>query len=493
MTSNKIKSGILSDSVWLTFVKLVTALISIIITKILSEKLSLIEYGTYSQGNLIVVTVTSLSILGLSDGANYFFNRSRDEETQKTYIDSVFGIQLVAGVICSIAIFGGQRLWTAYFDNDALSPIYIWLMFSPMLSNYIAMYQVLFVSIGKAKVIAARNFILSVMKLLIVIAAVYFFEDIVVIFALLLLTDAIQTLYFAIFWRYKKFWINPFKINAHVAKEIFAYCIPLAIYILTNTLTRDLDKLVVSKFTSTEEFAIFTNCAKVLPFDMFSASIATVMIPTVTRYIGGKKYEEAQQLYRNYLCLAYTTTWIIAAGAVFCASDLMKLLYDEKYLSGLWVFVIYIFVDMIRFANVAVILRAKGKSMTLMLCSFAALLANLILNITFVQWFGVIGPAISTLFVTLGMNIFLLMKGADILQCKLRNLLDIKDMSILFLQLLVCVIPLLFVTYLFREYLPQVKAEFRFFIAYATYGIPILLMNVKKILKLMKNINNCRG
>ena len=176
MTSNKIKSGILSDSVWLTFVKLVTALISIIITKILSEKLSLIEYGTYSQGNLIVVTVTSLSILGLSDGANYFFNRSRDEETQKTYIDSVFGIQLVAGVICSIAIFGGQRLWTAYFDNDALSPIYIWLMFSPMLSNYIAMYQVLFVSIGKAKVIAARNFILSVMKLLIVIAAVYFFE-----------------------------------------------------------------------------------------------------------------------------------------------------------------------------------------------------------------------------------------------------------------------------------------------------------------------------
>lgn len=493
MNFSKPKGGIFTDSMWLTVVKLMTSLISIVITKVLSTELSLLEYGTYSQGNLIITTATSLSILGLTDGANYFFNRSKSIDEQKKYLNTVFGVQLMAGVLCSVVILGGRNLLTAYFDNSALNPIYVWIMFSPMLANYIAMYQVLFISVGKSKLIAGRNFIFSVAKLLIVIAAVYYFDSVVVIFALLCMTDVIQVLFFSLFWRNNKFLINPFRIDRYRLKAVLGYCIPLAVYIVTSALTRDMDKMVVSRFASTEEFAVFSNCAKVLPFDMLTTSIATVMIPVVTRYIVNEQYAEAKHLYKNYLCFAYTTTWMITAGAIYCSSDLMHLLYDEKYISGLGIFIIYIFVDMIRFANVAVLLRAKGKSFSLMMCSVISLLANLFLDILFVRCFGLFGPAVATLIVTFGMNLFLLCRGAKIIQCRLFELIDIRDMAKLVVQLLLCGIPALLVNYGFDKYFPSFRSELRFFIAYFVYGLPILLLNWKKIIRLMQTINRCRG
>lgn len=493
MSSENSKGGILTNSMWLTGVKFMTMFITIIITKILSEELSLLEYGTYSQGNLIKTTAVSLSILGLSDGVNFFFNRSSDHETQKKYMNTVFGIQLMVGLVCSIVIFGGQNLLTSYFQNKELIPIYIWLMFSPMLENFIHMYQVLVVSIGKAKVLAARNMIMSLMRLFTAILATKIFHDITIIFMVLFLTDALQVLYFAFLWKKHEFWINPIKINFKLVREVFAYCLPLAVYILTSALTRDMDKMIVSRYATTEEFAIFTNSAKVLPFDILTVSMATVMIPVVTRFVVNEKHLEAQDLYRNYLQFAYTTTWIIAGGAVVCSYDLMHLLYDEKYVAGLSIFIVYVLVDMARFANVGIILRAKGRSMTLMVCSFVSLFANFVLNIVFINWFGIIGPAISTLIVTAGMNLFLLYSGAKIIHSNVIALLNVKNMLILVAELLLCAVPTLAVRQLICKYIPSLPPEIRFFVTFAVFGIPLLLINYKKMLKLMRNINRCKG
>ena len=64
------------DSLILSFVKILTTVSGIVCTMILSRTLTLVEYGTYSQGNLVVSLVSSMTVLGLTDASNYFFNRA---------------------------------------------------------------------------------------------------------------------------------------------------------------------------------------------------------------------------------------------------------------------------------------------------------------------------------------------------------------------------------------------------------------------------------
>ena len=87
------------DSLVLAFVRVVTILIGIAITSILSHGLDLNTYGIYSQGNLLVSTLTSISILGFTDGTNYFYNKRISEEKKIQYINTLFSIQLIIGLV----------------------------------------------------------------------------------------------------------------------------------------------------------------------------------------------------------------------------------------------------------------------------------------------------------------------------------------------------------------------------------------------------------
>ena len=96
--------GAASDSILLTIVRVVTAILGLIVTKLLSVYFSLEEYGTYSQAMLVVTTATSFSILGLTNAVNFFYNKTQDEQKQQEYISTIFGIKYIVGIICAIII-----------------------------------------------------------------------------------------------------------------------------------------------------------------------------------------------------------------------------------------------------------------------------------------------------------------------------------------------------------------------------------------------------
>ena len=161
----KLMEGASWDSLFLTVVKLVTTLTAIIQTKILSVGLSLTDYGTYSQANVVVSLGTSFLLLGLGDAINFFYNDSKQEnDTNKKneIINTIYGIELIAGIIFILIVVLGRYGISLYFSNDALIPLMFIIAFQPMLDNMIYFYQILFVSTGKAKLIALRNLVISV-------------------------------------------------------------------------------------------------------------------------------------------------------------------------------------------------------------------------------------------------------------------------------------------------------------------------------------------
>lgn len=482
--------GAAVDSIILVFVQVITSVLGLVVTKLLSVHFSLQEYGTYSQGMLIVTTTSSIIILGMTNAVNYFYNKTSDEEEKRSYVSTIFTSQYILGLLSAIIIIAIQNPIIRYFNNVQLrGAIYI-LAWLPLLQNLIPMLQVLFVSVGKAKLIAIRNLVISLARLLAVIVACYVTKNIIHIFYVLLVLDIGQVLFFLISFSRLKYRIGIKYARAKYLKPIFAFSIPMAVYILTNSLSRDLDKYVISFMSDTETLAIYTNSAKVLPFDLVTASFITVLIPIITRLIGNKKYEEAENAFKAYLRLGYMATWIMAFGAVVLSKELMEFLYDAKYLPGLSVFIVYLFVDMIKFANTSIILVAKGKTSVLMKCSIAALLINLVFNILAYKSIGMLGPAFVTLIITFGLTLSLLIFGAKEINSSILKLFDWKEMGIILIELIV----IGSLTYVINRYLSEIinKDSVRLAICYLLYGAMMVALNYRRILSCLGDINKLK-
>lgn len=482
--------GAATDSILLTFVKAVTVVLGLLVTKLLSTQFSLHEYGTYSQAMLVVSTVTSLSILGLTDATNYFYNATDNEELRQKKLATVFGLQYIIGSICAICVMLLYAPIIRYFNNEQLKSLIMFVAWMPLFENLLPMLQVLFVSIGKAKLIAVRNLIVSCFRLIIVIVACFVTQDIKTIFIILLLLDIVQVVYFMYVFGKIRFPIRLVLFRKKLIPGILKFSFPMAVYILTNALTRDIDKYIISYFTNIETLAIYTNAAKVLPFDLVTASFMTVLIPIITRQISAKNYGAALTTLKAYLSLGYLTTWIFAFGAVIVAKELMIFLYDAKYLPGLGVFIIYLFVDMIKFANTSLILTARGKTRTLMICSLVSLVLNFALSIIAYKVFGMIGPAVTTLVITFGLTIVLLLIGAREIHSNFFTLFEWRDMLVVILELLIVGT----VTYIVKIALYRVilSSTVVLVMTYALFICVMLLLNKKRILSSLRAINKLK-
>lgn len=486
----KLTHGPAYDSVVLTFVKIVTVLCGIIVTKLLSKYFTLIQYGTYSQAMLIVTTASSLSIFGLTNAVNYFYNSSYSTQEKEHYISTIFVIEYVLGILLSITILACSRSIVQYFSNEQLQSVIYVVAFMPLFLNLLPMLQVLFVSIGKAKLIALRNFLLSLARLLTVIFACLITKNIMTVFIVILILDILQVIYFMICFSRIKFSISVSKFKVSLVKPIVFFCVPMAVYVLTNGLSRDIDKYIIGFFTNTSTLAIYSNAAKALPFDLLTSSFIVVLVPLVTRHVSAHNYEQAYQAFKAYLRLGYITTWIFAFGAVINAKEMMLFLYDSKYLPGLSVFIVYLFVDMLIFASSSIILTARGKTKTLMLFSVTKLIINLIVSFTAFKLLGIIGPALSTFTVTLAYIICILSVSAKEIEKSFFDLFSWSEMFVVIIGILVtssiCIIIKKYVYYHTDSYLIAL------FISYFTFTFLLMLINRKKIVSCLTDINKYR-
>lgn len=70
------------DGIILAAVKIVTMGLGLITTRLLSQYLSIFDYGTYSLIQLVVSSTVSITILGMMDGINYFSAAKKMKENE---------------------------------------------------------------------------------------------------------------------------------------------------------------------------------------------------------------------------------------------------------------------------------------------------------------------------------------------------------------------------------------------------------------------------
>ena len=399
----KPRSGSAVDSLLLASVKLVTLGSTMANTMILSHSLSLEAYGTYAQGVLLVTLCADATILGLADAVNFFFNRDSGESATREYVSAVFVLQIVIGVVTAAALVALRGEIGDYFSNPALAALVVFLAFRPMLTNMTSVLQVLIVSIGRARAIAVRNVVFSALKLVAVLVTALLTSSIAALFAMLLVLDLLSVLWFWDCFRRWKYMIRLIRPRWDRIREILAFSLPMAVYVLTASLMRQVGELVIGMHESTQRYAIYANCATILPLDVVSASFLTVIIPIVTRYIAAGRRDRVRLLFKHYLAVGYLTTVTFSVSCFVVAPEAIQVLYGARYLPGYGVFCLYLVATMARFASLSLILSAAGRTKALMVVSLVAVVFNALLCVVLYSIMGFVGPALASVLVNVGM------------------------------------------------------------------------------------------
>ena len=482
-----IGNGAASNSLILVMVSAVTIFLGIVTSKLLSVHFTLYEYGTYAQVMLVNTTVTSVTSFGLGNATNYFFNKSADIDVQQQYVSTLFIIEEIIGLLCGLLIFLSRRLIAIYFNNNNVKHLVIIVAFMPLLSHLITTYQHLFVSIGKAKTIAVRNLLVSCIRLVSVIFTCYVVHDVKVILIVLLLSDIIQMYYFGIVFKRTKFVISTKYFSPQLISEILHFSVPLSIYTVTGTLNNDIDKYVIGYFANTDMLAIYTNASKRLPFDVITTSFVTVLIPIMTRLLNSENVIDAKKLFSSYLRLGCIVSIICGGGCIAFSNRIMVLLYDKKYLPGLPIFIIYLIIEMVRFANVTIVLSATGQTKIMMYTSLGSLVLNSIFNVASFKVFGIFGPAIVTLIISVCSTCVLLYFGARTLKSSVFNLFKFDELILIGLETsMLGLIMNYILNYIDRFMsLPTISTLFILLL----FGIILIIINYKAVYKYIRDIN----
>lgn len=474
------------DSLMLAAVRIITMLTGILSTMILSHKLDLETYGTYSQGTLIVSLAVSLSICGLADAANYFYNAKEGEE-KETYVNSIVRIEFIIGIVLAVAIIIFKDFLCNYFRNQNISVLIAYIAFRPLLENLSNILQILQLSIGRTKVTAIRNLSISILKILLVVLTAFVTNNIKTIFVGYLFFDSVIVIYYWVSFTKRAFFINPFRRSNKTYIKILGYSLPMAVYTLTKTLNKDVDKLFISFFEGTESMAIYSNSSYQLPFDVISNAFLVVIIPIITSFISNRNFEKAKGIFSEYLRIGYMTTCVFAVAVFIVSQEVVLTLFGERYLAGLTVFRIYLIIDMIKFANLSLILSAKGWTKKLMIVSFLSVVLNFILNICLYHLIGFEGPAVASVIVSLVVNIILCALSAKALETNFLELLNKKEIFIFIIEVLTLSAP----AFLLRKYLLNINCSEILIIILAGGGyiIALFLVNYKRILSAFKRMN----
>ena len=487
MRKIKLGQGVSTDAVLLMFIKLVTMALGLVVTRLLSEYLQVYDYGTYSQVLLVINTVATLTILGMMDGVNYFYCGEKDTDKRERCVSTIFALQCVVSTAAGIVVLCLTKPLCAYFDNPDVAELLIFAAVLPLLQNLLGMFQVLLVSVGKARMLAVRNLVVSLARLAAVIVVVQLVHNVAVVFAATLMLDLCQIVLFVWILRKNRCVIRLRDVDFRLFKIIFSYCAPMAVFTMVSALNRDLDKYLIAWVTDTQTLAVYTNASKKLPFDIVVSSFSTVLIPQMTQRISRREYEGAVQLYRSFLEIGYISTAVLCCTALTVAPQLMQLLYSEKYLAGLPVFCIYILVDMLLFTNITLVLSAAGKTRMLMAFGVGTLTANAGLNVLLYVWLGVTGPAVATLLVTAASGMILVVLGAKQLKTKPQALFDWRFL----LHFAAEVAGLVAVFSCIRIWLTGYIQNYVWLllIVGGGCGVCMLLLSGKRLLKAMKQIN----
>lgn len=432
------RTSVGKNAVILTGSKILVSMLGVITAMLLARFRTLEEYGTYSQIIMIADLVSSILLLGLPNSINYFLAKEEEEGKRQKFLSVYYTLSTIMTIIIAVSLLVSLPMIIRYFNNPMIKKFAYVFVIYPWASLMINSLSNACIVYGKMRKLLYFNVVQSIATLTILLIAKMFalpFQVYMYFYMALLCGFAVVGV----------LWVRSFAggialgLEWKLIRKIFVFSIPIGLASVVGTITIQLDKFVIGRFFSTEQYAIFANASKELPVTLVATSLTAVLLPALVKLLDKEDKRDAVELWGNAANISFSFMALIVGGFLVFAPDIMSLFYSEKYVTtdGIAVFRIYTLILLFKSIYWGIFLNALGKTKFILYTSILTLIFNFIGNIVFYYLMGFIGPAISSLLVIGIMAFAQLRFTGRLLNVPLKKILPWKNFGVNLIQTLV--------------------------------------------------------
>lgn len=461
-------------------------IVNLLIIILASRYLSVFEYGTYRQTFVIFDFISPLLLLGLSNAIFYY--SSKLDSKFKVFINAVV-IVVFSGILFSLfLVLGGNIAISNLFHNSELKNYVIWLIPYSIPSLIIALLNSYFVIINKTKILSISILLYSFVSIVVtLLVLIYYRTDISLIVSRILLVIVLFVLLILPACSTSDLRAAPSLFNLKLIREMFNYSVPIGLAGLVGIISLRMDKIIVSSFCSTQDFAIYANGAIEIPFiSVITGAISVAILDQMAIYCEKKELKNASNLFNVSATKSAIFLFPLMIFLCFNAKSVIILMFTDKYIDSYIPFVIYLLIFPARIVYYGPTLIALGKSRSILIRSLVELILNLVLSLILIRKFGYNGVAfagiISTYVWSVPFNLREISKG---FQVSLINILPLKQLCQILIFSVLAILP----TFLMKLFFQIDTLAIKLMLNLIIYTLMVLLLfNYYKFINIRKTI-----
>ncbi len=397
---------IFGNSMWQISEKILTMLLSVVVTSIIARYLGTEKYGLVNYIISVVMLFTTFSTFGME---KITINDIVENKYSK---ENVLGTSFIIRIIGAIILIIISQV-TIYVLNgaDSLSQILGIIMGTCMIFKAFEVIEYYLQAQMKLKTVSIIRFIVAIVVAIFKIIVVYL--DLGVIgFTCSYLIDVVVAGFLFYIW-YRKRNRKRWRINKEYAKRLLSRCWYIAIAGLMTTIYMRIDQVMLgSMLTSKTENGIYSAAVRIAEMWYF---VPLAIIASFQPVIMKQKNERNEEEYKKNMQRLYDFVAIIG---VLCGIVInlfgwlaVDILYGAEYAGASNVLAISVWAGLFATLGSArsVWLVAENKQKYTLVYTATGCVINIILNSVLIPKIGAIGAAIATLVAQLVANVISLM------------------------------------------------------------------------------------
>ncbi len=387
------KTAYLSASQVIT--TLSTLAVAVALSRVLETKA---EYGTYQQTLLVYTFIAPLLALGLPAATFYFIPRNRGKE-KSVLINGLAALITSASLFALFCVTLGPIFIPNWFGNSDLLSTIPWLaLYGPATLILIFISSAL-VAVGRPKTSAIFTAIFRLfMACAVVLSAIIYASVNISLGVQAIVCFAGAILGIGFIWQATSKSKSPSLLPSlsGVSTQL-KYAVPLGLGAMLEGMALAIDKVIVSLFCSTEEYAVFVNGAMEVPLiAAITVAAGAVMLPEIVTAFSNNDRSKALELWK--LMVKRVALFLLPAGFLFylVSEELMVVLYSETFKESADPFRIYMLMLPARVAYFGMLFQGAGKTHLVLLRAVITLFLNTMITYFLVRKFGMSGAAWGT-------------------------------------------------------------------------------------------------
>ena len=383
-----------------TLLKVLIMVLGLITNIFIVRKLSINDFGIFSVALMFIGLITTFGFSWSSSSILYYGSREKAKtgSLNKTFWvrNIIIAVSLVVTTIL-FALFRHQI--NNYIGLDVSFLILIWLYVS-VAEDYLSQY---FLAIKKQ----LMSSLLSITAKIIYLMMIFIFSfDVKTLIILNIISHATVLLYI---FGINKSDVGKFEFDKDWFKEVLNFSLWQLFGFSGLYLINFGDTTVIKYFMTTEDVGIYNAAYKLFnAIASFAFVISSYYAGSVSQYFTNNDSKKLKQFFYKERLLIFALSTVAHIVVMIFSKPIITTLYGERYVQSVVIFNILMIGSMFRYLTVFYMLyynTNKKHKLQQIINIFQAIL-NVILDIIFIQLYGLIGPAIATTMAIIFKTIF---------------------------------------------------------------------------------------